>query len=109
MMPQSSRLERLYGSALQLYPARFRIAYASAMRQAFRDALADSSLDRRTFFLLAIVDLIVTLAKEHFAMMRESLAPPRPCLQCFGPGRNLHRAGVRPVRHSAAGVAARFE
>ena len=76
MMRQASRLERLYGSALQLYPARFRIAYGPAMRQAFRDALADSSLRRRTFIPLAIVDLIVTLAKEHFAMIRESLARP---------------------------------
>lgn len=76
MMPQASRLERLYGSALQLYPVRFRVAYADAMRQAFRDALADPSLDHRIFIPLAIVDLIVTLAKEHFAMMRESVARP---------------------------------
>ena len=35
-----SRGELLYRFALRLYPARFREAYAPAMHQAFRDALA---------------------------------------------------------------------
>ncbi|MFZ0744318.1 MAG: hypothetical protein WAM85_07915 [Terracidiphilus sp.] len=75
-MPRSSRMERVYASALRLYPARFREAYALAMRQAFRDALADSTLARQTFIPLVVWDLIVSIAKEHFAMLRESIARP---------------------------------
>jgi hypothetical protein len=46
------------------------------MRQAFRDALRDSTLPRRTLILLVIRDLITSLAKEHLAMLRDTFARP---------------------------------
>jgi hypothetical protein len=69
-------LEYFYCLALRLYPARFRAAYATAMGQAFRDALRDSSLVRRDFIPLVLRDLITSLIKEYFAMMRDSLLRP---------------------------------
>ncbi|HET6168881.1 MAG TPA: hypothetical protein VFE01_01820 [Terracidiphilus sp.] len=68
--------ERIYAKALRLYPAPFRVAYAAAMRQSLRDALADPSIAHRSFLLLVVWDLAVSLAKEHLAMIRESLARP---------------------------------
>ena len=69
-------LERLYSSALQLYPAAFREAYAEAMRQTFRDAMSDRTLPRQKLIPLVVRDLFVSLSKEHFAMMRTSLFRP---------------------------------
>jgi hypothetical protein len=68
--------EQLYACAIRLYPARFYAAHACALRQAFRDALCDASLPHRALFSLVIHDLTVSLAKEHFAMMRESFSRP---------------------------------
>lgn len=78
MILKASRLERFYDAALWLYPARFRQAYAPAMRQAFRDALADASIGRATFLPFVLWDLMVSLVKEYIAMVRESLARPVP-------------------------------
>ncbi|MGA7858770.1 MAG: hypothetical protein WCA11_12620, partial [Terracidiphilus sp.] len=72
----TSRLERMYAMALRLYPAHFRAAYAETMRQAFRDALRDRTLSRRLLIPLIVRDLIISLLKEHLAMMSESLARP---------------------------------
>lgn len=72
----TSRLERMYSTALRLYPAHFRAAYAETMRQAFRDALRDRTLSRRLLIPLIVRDLIISLLKEHLAMMSESLARP---------------------------------
>ena len=70
------RLEALYGLALRLYPARFREAYAPAMQQAFLDALHDGTVARRVLLPLTVRDLLVSLTREHLAMLRESLARP---------------------------------
>ena len=70
------RLERLYALALCLYPKCFREAYGTSMRQAFRDALGDRSLSRRTFLFLTLQDLVTSLAKEHFCMLRDTYSRP---------------------------------
>jgi hypothetical protein len=75
-MTPASRLERLYAAALRLYPAQFRNAHAETMQQAFRDALADRTWQLRTLIPLMVWDLMKSLAKEHLAMIRESLARP---------------------------------
>ncbi|MGA9586690.1 MAG: hypothetical protein WBQ95_15255 [Terracidiphilus sp.] len=72
----ATSIERLYALALRLYPAAFRKAYAPAMHQAFRDALADNSLPRRALIMLILRDLIKSLIKEYNAMLRNSLARP---------------------------------
>ena len=69
-------LDRFYGLAIHLYPAAFRAAYASAMRQAFRDARQDCTLPRHTLILLVFRDLATSLAKEHFAMLRDTFSRP---------------------------------
>lgn len=76
MIPETNRLERWYAAALRAYPPRFREAFAPAMRQAFRDALADPSVIRATFLPFVLWDLIVSLVKENIVMVRESLARP---------------------------------
>jgi hypothetical protein len=72
----ANRLERLYALALCLYPAPFRQGYEFAMRQAFRDALQDRALSRRTLIPLVIRDLVTSLVKEHLAMLRDTFARP---------------------------------
>jgi hypothetical protein len=72
----ADRLESLYAFALQLYPAAFRAQYASSMRQTFRDALHDHSLSRRTLTLVVARDLVTSLTKEHFTMLRDAFARP---------------------------------
>ena len=72
----TSRLERLYALALRLYPARFREEYTAAMRQAFRDALGDRALSRRALIQLVLRDLVISLVKEHLAMLREAYLRP---------------------------------
>ncbi|MGD0859585.1 MAG: hypothetical protein ABR912_09720, partial [Terracidiphilus sp.] len=74
--PSTDRLDRLYALALCLYPAPFRRGYAPAMRQAFRDALQDRTLSRRTLVPLVLRDLVTSLAKEHLAMLRDTFARP---------------------------------
>ncbi|MGD0901542.1 MAG: hypothetical protein ABR924_01245 [Terracidiphilus sp.] len=72
----ANRLDRLYALALCLYPAPFRRGYELAMRQAFRDALRDRTLSRRTLVPLVVRDLVTSLAKEHLAMLRDTFARP---------------------------------
>jgi hypothetical protein len=68
--------EKLYLIALRLYPERFRLAHGLAMLQAFRDGRRDASLPRRQFLSLILVDLAISLVKEHLAMMREVFGRP---------------------------------
>jgi len=70
------RFEKLYALAIRLYPAPFREAYAPAMRQAFHDALRDSSLPRRRLVPLVARDLATSLAKEYLAMLSETFSRP---------------------------------
>ncbi|MFZ0303330.1 MAG: hypothetical protein WAL75_11610 [Terracidiphilus sp.] len=74
--PARPRAERLYACAVRLYPAGFRESYAEPMRQAFSDALADPSLDRRAFLSNAAKDYIASLCKEYLRMLRESCFRP---------------------------------
>jgi hypothetical protein len=79
MMPaalSTETLERIYAQALRLYPARFRAAHGASMRQTFRDALRDRSLSRRALIPLVLRDLVTSLAKEHFAMLRDTFLRP---------------------------------
>lgn len=71
-----STFESLYARAVRLYPAPFREDYGAALQQAFRDALADRTLPRRVLIPLIVKDLILSLAKEHFAMLRETFGRP---------------------------------
>lgn len=70
------RVEKLYLFALRLYPEPFRMAHSPAMLQAFRDARRDPALPRRQFLSLILVDLAISLVKEHFAMMRDTFGRP---------------------------------
>ncbi len=70
------RWVRLYAVLLRLYPRHFRAANAEAMQQAFRDALADGTLSRRSLFSLVFRDLLISVVKEHLVMWSESLARP---------------------------------
>ena len=69
-------IERLYRRALRLYPASFRATYATAMHQAFYDALRDKGLRRRDLLFLIPCDLFTSLVKEHIAMLRDSITRP---------------------------------
>jgi len=69
-------LERIYASALRLYPSPFRQVYGPLMLQTFRDALQDSTLSRRTLIPLVVRDLITSLAKEHLTMLRDTFSRP---------------------------------
>jgi hypothetical protein len=75
-LKNGSRIEGLYAVALRLYPPAFREQYAATMRQAFRDALADRSLSRRTLIPLVLRDLATSLPKEHLAMLRDTFSRP---------------------------------
>jgi hypothetical protein len=72
----SPRFEGLYSAALRLYPPVFQEQYADAMRQAFRDALDDGALPRRTLVPLVLRDLATSLFKEHIAMLRDTFSRP---------------------------------
>ncbi|MGB8259227.1 MAG: hypothetical protein WCE75_02700 [Terracidiphilus sp.] len=67
---------RAYAAALRLYPKPFRQEYAPAMLQCFRDALAGDALPSRRLIPLVLRDLVVSLAKEHIAMLREAYGRP---------------------------------
>jgi hypothetical protein len=69
-------IERAYRCALWLYPVHFRECYARAMIQSLRDALADSSFSRLVFLRILLKDLIQSLIKENFAMLRETISRP---------------------------------
>jgi hypothetical protein len=71
-----SRLVRLYAQALRLYPKGFHDAYATDMLMAFQDALSDHSLPLRELLSLIGGDLVVSLAKEHLHMLRDTFARP---------------------------------
>lgn len=75
-MIRAERLEGWYSLALRLYPARFREAYAPAMRQSFRDAVQDSTMARRELVRLVVHDLIYSLFKEYSAMFYEAFGRP---------------------------------
>lgn len=79
----SQQLQALYSRALRLYPAAFREAYAEPMRQSIRDALADTSLSRRKLVPLILRDLLTSLLKEHFAMLRETYSRPALVFNAF--------------------------
>lgn len=72
----ADRLDRLYALAIRLYPPPFREVYASAMRQALRDALQDRSINRRTLIPLVLRDFVTSLAKEHLSMLRDTFSRP---------------------------------
>ncbi|MGA9069754.1 MAG: hypothetical protein WB424_05850, partial [Terracidiphilus sp.] len=76
MTIRDQNLEELYAMALRLYPEGFRKQYARAMKQAFRDALCDRSLPRKTFLKMVLLDLLTSLAKEHIFMIRETFLRP---------------------------------
>ena len=75
-VPRVDKLERLYGLALRLYPEPFRETYCSAMRQTFRDGLADTAFPRRQMLAIVARDLATSLAKEHLAMLRDTFSRP---------------------------------
>ena len=79
----SDRVERIYSIALRLYPKRFRNSYGSAMLQAFRDARADRSLSHGVVARTILKDLIVSLVKEHLAMLREAFGRPALLFNAF--------------------------
>lgn len=68
--------ERIYGWTLGLYPTDFRDAYATGMRQVFRDALADHAAEPIRFYFLIARDLVISLAKEYLAMARSGFQSP---------------------------------
>jgi hypothetical protein len=72
----SLRIARAYELALYLYPVHFRECYADAMVQSLRDALADSSLPKRTFLRTLLKDLIQSLIKENLSMLHETISRP---------------------------------
>lgn len=64
--------EWIYARVLRLYPPRFYAAHAREMQQAFHDALRDPSLPRCKLIALILGDLVISLLKEHLAMLRSS-------------------------------------
>ncbi len=79
MMPSDSpanRIEAFYVLALRLYPPQFHEAYAPAMRQTFHDALHDRERPIRDLASLILRDLVISLAKEHLLMLRDSFSRP---------------------------------
>ena len=74
--PPLASFEWLYVNALRLYPAPFRETYAPAMHKALCDAMRDNGFSRRELLSLIIRDLLTSLAKEHLAMLRDSLTRP---------------------------------
>lgn len=72
----AERLEGWYARALRLYPAPFRAAYEAPMRQAFKDALADSEQRRGALLRMTLRDLAASLWREHMAMAKEMFGRP---------------------------------
>jgi len=70
------RIERIYSNALRLYPKRFWTSYGSVMLQAFRDTRADRSLSHGAVARTIFKDLVISLVKEHLAMLRETFGRP---------------------------------
>lgn len=72
MSTSTTRMERLYARALQLYPRAFRDAYAETMRRALRDALEDGELPPGLLARTLAKDMALSLIKEHCAMVNGS-------------------------------------
>ena len=76
-IPDSAhRVQRFYAWAVRLYPQSFREAYGPSLRQTFRDALNDPTVSRRALVPLVLRDLVASLTKEHFAMLRDTFGRP---------------------------------
>ena len=67
---------RMYGLAIGLYPVSFRERYSGVMMQSVSDALDDVELPRRSFQRTLFNDLVQSLIKENFAMLRETFSRP---------------------------------
>lgn len=76
-------LESVYGLAMLLYPRDFHIRHGSAMRRAFRDALADPTYRRADLLRLIAFDLPISLAREHLIMLRDSFTRPALALNAL--------------------------
>ena len=72
----STSIERTYRRALRVYPAQFRACYSEAMLQSLHDALADPDLPRPALLRTLWLDLIQSLIKENFAMLRDTFSRP---------------------------------
>ena len=75
-MSSSNRMEALYTRALRLYPQPFREKYAESMLRALRDSLGDKELSPPLLARTLVKDLIVSLIKEHCAMLRDTFSRP---------------------------------
>ncbi len=67
-------IEKLYASALCLYPMQFRACYAEAMLQTLRDALEDSAIPKARLMPTLLLDLIQSLIKENLAVIADIFA-----------------------------------
>jgi hypothetical protein len=72
----SARIEYSYRLALYLYPVCFRERNQAAMMQSLRDALADGDLPRPALLQTLLKDIIESLLKENFVMLRETISRP---------------------------------
>jgi hypothetical protein len=72
----STRVEDFYRLALYLYPVRFRERNQEAMMQSLRDALFDCDLPRPALLQTLVKDLLESIIKENFAMLRETISRP---------------------------------
>jgi hypothetical protein len=79
----SSWLEWFYGRAILLYPRSFQELYGSAMSRAMLDAIDDTEFRRSDLLRLLAFDLPISLAKEHFAMLRDTLTRPALAFNAF--------------------------
>ena len=69
-------IERFYAAVLRLYPPQFRETYASAMQQTLCDALRDRAIPRWSLLRLVVRDLVISLVREHMAILRDSITRP---------------------------------
>ena len=101
----SPRFEGLYSAALRLYPPVFQEQYADAMRQAFRDALDDGALPRRTLVPLVLAGISTVLALALYAIPQQVLRQGAndPQLQLAGDLVARLEQGVAPAEAVPAG------
>ena len=64
------------GVIYQVYPRSFQELYGTAMSRAMRDAIDDTEFRRLDLLRLFALDLPISLAKEHFTMLRDTLTRP---------------------------------
>ena len=69
-------LQRAYGYAIFLYPVRFREANGAAMQQSLCDAIGDPELPKSVLLRTLLNDFFISLLKENFAMLRDTLSRP---------------------------------